>query len=100
MGALNIDPRGRRAALYGFRIMRLGLVCVVGLGFMAASVATWNTGALGNASGWASQNLGPHGNSIVGLVFGALFAAGGGYFLLRTVRRVRAERAAGLLPPR
>ena len=100
MAAFEVDPRGRRAALYGFRVMRLGLLCALGLGLMIVSVATWQTDSLGNASGWASQHLGPHGNSIMGFGVGALFAAGGGYLLLRTVRRVRAERQAGLLPPR
>ena len=55
MCALQVDPRGRRAGMYGFRIMRLGLLCVVGIALMVISITTWNTDSLGNANGWASR---------------------------------------------
>ena len=76
----------------GVRLVRSIGICVVGLVMLFTSLGPHGD-SMGNQDGWAYQHLGPHGNAIMGVIVGSLFALLGGWMALRTIRLVRADRA-------
>ena len=73
------------------RIIRFGILCVVGMVMLVLSLGPKGD-SIGNSTGWAYQHMGPHGNAIMGVIVGALFAAVGAWGVIRAVRRIRAAR--------
>ena len=74
-------------AFYGFRLKRLGLLCVLGLVMVAAAGVTWGPDSLGTPESWAARHLGAHGNSVLVMGIGLMTSVVSGVFWLRLKRR-------------
>jgi hypothetical protein len=74
-----------------FSIIRTGVLFCIGLCMIVAGLIDSPKYSMGNSDSGAVRYLGPHGNGIAGILVGSSICLVSGFFLLRAIRRFRAE---------